>query len=220
MPTLYVVATPIGNLQDITLRAIETLKSVSVVLAEDTRVARKLLAHLGIQKQIIAFHEYSTPSQVARIVDSIIDCDSALITDAGTPSISDPGQRLISALISRDVAIVPIPGPSALSAILSVSDIDCSEFLFLGFPPHKKGRKTLFERIADSNVPLVLFEAPHRVQKTLKELEAACGDRYLNVGRELTKIYEEIFRGKLSEAQKHFVGEKQRGEFVLIVDTK
>lgn len=220
MPTLYVVATPIGNLKDITLRAIETLKNVSVVLAEDTRVARKLLSHLGIQKHIIAFHEYSTPSQVARIVDSIADCDAALITDAGTPSISDPGQRLVAALTSRGVAIVPIPGPSALSAILSVSDIDCSEFLFLGFPPHKKGRKTLFGRIAESNVPVVLFESPHRIQKTLRELEAACGDRYLNVGRELTKIYEEVFRGKLSEAQKYFVGEKQRGEFVLVVDKK
>ncbi|MEK9175446.1 MAG: 16S rRNA (cytidine(1402)-2'-O)-methyltransferase [Patescibacteria group bacterium] len=218
MPTLYVVATPIGNLQDITLRAIDTLKNVSVVLAEDTRMAHKLLSHLGIKKQIIAFHEHSTLSQIAKIVKSISDCDSALITDAGTPSISDPGQRLVSALISRDVAIVPIPGPSALSAILSISDIDCSEFIFLGFPPHKKGRKTLFGRIAESNVPVVLFESPHRIQKTLKELEATCGDHYINVGRELTKIYEEVFRGKLSEAQKHFVGEKQRGEFTIIID--
>ncbi len=218
MATLYVVATPIGNLKDITLRAIETLQSVDVVLAEDTRVARKLLSHLGIQKSVIAYHEHTTPGQMEKTLELIKEKDTALITDAGTPAISDPGQRLIQALLEADVRIVPIPGPSALTAILSVSDIDTSEFMFLGFAPHKKGRQTFFKRVAASDIPTVLFESPHRIEKTLHELLSVAGDRRVTVGRELTKIYEEVFRGSISEAQKYFVGEKIRGEFVMVVD--
>jgi 16S rRNA (cytidine1402-2'-O)-methyltransferase len=217
MTTLYIVATPIGNLKDITLRAIETLQSVDMVLAEDTRVARKLLSHLGIQKDIVAYHEHTTPRQMERVIETVTSQNVALITDAGTPAISDPGQRLVAALRDSDVRIVPIPGPSALAAIISVSDIDTSEFLFLGFPPHKKGRQTFFKRVAISEVPVVLFESPHRIEKTLHELLSAAGDRALTVGRELTKIHEEVFRGSISDAQAHFVGEKVRGEFVLII---
>ena len=155
-----------------------------------------------------------------RILDMLKSGDNlALVTDAGTPGISDPGQRLIKA--AKDFAdIIPIPGPSVLTAIISVSDINLSEFSFLGFPPRKKGRQTFFKRAAKFDIPTILFESPHRIQKTLLELEAVCGDRYANIGRELTKIYEEIFRGKLSEAQKHFVGEKIRGEFVIVLDLK
>jgi 16S rRNA (cytidine1402-2'-O)-methyltransferase len=151
----------------------------------------------------------------------------ALVTDAGTPGISDPGFRLISHLETRfpsggerPFSVIPIPGPSSLSAIISVSDIDLSEFLFLGFPPHKKGRQTLFKRVAASKTPVILFESPHRVQKTFKELLGATGDRYINVGRELTKIYEEVWRGKLSNAPEHFSGERARGEFVMVIDNK
>lgn len=211
MPKLFIVATPIGNLKDITLRAIDTLKSVDFILAEDTRVTKKLLAHFGIHKPILRYlfkKDY-------RKFNSI-----ALVTDAGTPAVSDPGTKLVRNLAAAGFEIIPVPGPSALSAIISVSDIELSEFCFLGFPPRKKGRQTFFRRIATMDMPVILFESPHRIQKTLRELEAVCGDRYANIGRELTKIYEEVFRGKLSEAQTYFVGEKIRGEFVIALDLK
>lgn len=233
MPKLFLVATPIGNLGDITLRAIDVLKSVDFVLAEDTRMTKKLLSHLEISKPLVSFQEYSSSKVLAKILDLLKENkDLALVTDAGTPGISDPGRRLISYLIAQfpnskldnkqigQLEIVPIPGPSALAAIISVSDIDLSEFCFLSFPPHKKGRQTFFKKVALIDMPVIIFESPHRAQKTLKELETACGDRHVNIGRELTKIYEEVFRGKLSEAQKHFIGEKLRGEFTIVIDEK
>lgn len=220
MSKLYIIATSIGNLKDITLRALEVLKNVDFILAEDTRITKKLLSRYDIKTALFSFHKHSGKSTLRKIQNFLEqEKDIALVTDAGTPGISDPGQWLINAVsrIPYIVSIIPIPGPSALSAIISASDIDCSQFVFLGFPPHKKGRKTFFERVGESDVPVILFESPHRILKTLKELENVVGDRYCNIGRELTKFYEEIFRGKLSEAQKHFVGEKQRGEFVLIL---
>lgn len=220
MPKLFIIATPIGNLGDITLRALEVLKSVDFILAEDTRVTKKLLTHLNISKPLISFREHSSPKVLEKILNLIKeDKNLALVTDAGTPGISDPGQRLVKA--AKDIAkITAIPGTSALSAMISISDIDMREFCFLGFPPRKKGRQTFFKRAAKFDVPVILFESPHRIQKTLRELELACGDRYINIGRELTKIYEEIFRGKLSDAQKYFTGEKIRGEFVIVLDLK
>ncbi|MDP3762925.1 MAG: 16S rRNA (cytidine(1402)-2'-O)-methyltransferase, partial [bacterium] len=209
--TLYIVATPIGNLKDITLRALEILKSVDVILAEDTRVARKLLSHYGIHKQVLRY----LPGKNYKNFQNI-----ALVTDAGTPAVSDPGTKLARELSAAGFKIVPIPGASALSAIISASDIDVSKFLFLGFPPSKKGRRKFFERVAESEVPVILFESPHRILKTLKELESAAGERRVNIGRELTKIHEEIFRGALSEALSHFQGERERGEFVIIVDAR
>ena len=209
MPKLFIVSTPIGNLKDITLRALDILREVDLVLAEDTRVARKLLSHFGIHKPILRY----LPKKDYRKFENI-----ALVTDAGTPAISDPGTILVKDLTGAGFAVIPIPGPSALSTILSVSDIDCSNFTFLGFPPRKKGRKTFFEKLSKIETPIILFESPHRIQKTLKELELTAGARYANIGRELTKIHEEVFRGTLSEAQKHFVGEKQRGEFVIILN--
>ncbi|MEK7162575.1 MAG: 16S rRNA (cytidine(1402)-2'-O)-methyltransferase [Patescibacteria group bacterium] len=209
MGTLYIVATPIGNLKDITLRALEILKSVDVILAEDTRVTRKLLSHYGIKKQVLRYIDSRDFERFENI---------ALVTDAGTPGISDPGRRLVENLFKKGFKIIPIPGPSALSALISVSDIDLRGFLFLGFPPHKKGRRTFFKRVAQSETPVVLFESPHRILRTLKELQASAGERWVNVGRELTKLHEEVFRGKLSEALAHFEGEKERGEFVVIID--
>lgn len=231
MPKLYIVATPIGNLGDITFRAIETLKSVDVVLTEDTRVTKKLLSHYGISKPLISFWEHSPPKVLERILNLLEEGKNlALVTDAGTPGISDPGYRLNSYIVKwlksletikqlnhSTIQLIPIPGPSALAAIISISDIDLSEFLFLGFPPHKKGRETFFRRVSENKMPVILFESPHRIQKTLIQLQKYCGDRYANIGRELTKIYEEVFRGTISESQKHFVGEKQRGEFVIII---
>ncbi|KKT41587.1 MAG: Ribosomal RNA small subunit methyltransferase I [Candidatus Giovannonibacteria bacterium GW2011_GWA2_44_13b] len=228
MPKLFIIATPIGNLGDITLRAIETLKSVDFVLAEDTRVTKKLLSHLGISKPLIPFQEYSSPKILEKILKMLEEGkDLALVTDAGTPGISDPGQRLINYLtigllsgLSNPIAVVAIPGPSSLAAMISLSDIDLSEFTFLGFPPHKKGRETFFKKISGSELPVVLFESPHRILKTLSQLQKFCGERHVNIGRELTKMYEEVFRGTLSEAEKYFTGEKQRGEFVIILGNR
>ena len=211
MSKLYIVATPIGNLGDITFRALKVLREVDLVLAEDTRVTRKLLSHFDIRKPILRY----LPKRDYKKFNNI-----ALVTDAGTPAISDPGTMLVKDLAEAGFAVIPIPGPSALSTIISVADIDCSNFTFFGFPPRKKGRKTFFEKVSKTEIPVILFESPHRIQKTLKELEVAMGDRYTNIGRELTKIHEEIFRGTLSGAQKHFVGEKQRGEFVIILNNE
>ncbi len=220
MSKLYVVATPIGNLRDITSRALEVLKSVDVILAEDTRVTKKLLSRFDIHKPVFSFHRHSSRGTHEKVLEMLHENKSiALVTDAGTPGVSDPGQHLVKTLVEEGFggSIVAIPGASSLAATISMSDIDCSEFLFLGFPPHKKGRKTFFERVAKSEAPVILFESPHRIQKTLSQLLAAAGDRYVNIGRELTKVHEEVFRGKLSEAGAYFAGEKQRGEFTLIV---
>ena len=211
MPKLFVIATPIGNLKDVTLRAIEVLKEVDVILAEDTRVTKKLLAHYGIRKPVYRYIRNALPQNLESV---------ALLTDAGTPAISDPGSELVKFVSGKGFQIIPIPGPSALSAIISVSDIDLDKFVFLGFPPRKKGRQKFFQQINGYKAPIILFESPHRIQKTLSELEKYCGNQYVNIGRELTKIYEEIFRGTISEAQKHFTGERQRGEFVIVIDLK
>ena len=219
MPNLYIVASPIGNLKDITLRALEILKEVDLILAEDTRVTKKLLSHYQISKPVWRYDANARESNFLKIFEFLEKGkDLALVTDAGTPGISDPGQRLIEKVSKKEnVRIVPIPGPSALSTMISGSDIDLSEFTFLGFPPHKKGRKTFFSKIAKSELPVILYESPHRIQKTFKELFLATGERHINVGRELTKIYEEIWRGDLSKASDHFSGEKGRGEFVIVV---
>lgn len=220
MGNLYIVATPIGNLRDITLRSLEVLKSVDVVLAEDTRVARRLLSHYRISKHLLRFDEHARDPAMQKILELLKSGKTlALVADAGTPGISDPGQRLFKFLVSRgwQGKVIPIPGPSSLSAMLSVSDIDVREFSFLGFPPRKRGRRGFFQNIAKSEVPVILFESPHRISKTIKELYDAAGERYLNIGRELTKIHEEILRGPLSEAVSRFKGQ-QKGEFVLIID--
>lgn len=209
MGKLCVIATPIGNLKDITLRALEVLKSVDVIIAEDTRVTRKLLSHYGISKHVLRYAHGKNYWGYENI---------ALITDAGTPAISDPGTKLIHDLYKKGFEIVSVPGPSSLTAAISVSDINLSDFLFLGFPPSKKGRKKFFEKLAKSEFPVILFESPHRVLKTLHELHDAAGDRYMNICRELTKVYEEVFRGNLSEAIFKYENEGARGEFVIILD--
>jgi 16S rRNA (cytidine1402-2'-O)-methyltransferase len=219
MPKLYIVATPIGNLKDITLRAIEVLRDVDIILAEDTRQTRKLLSHLGLRKQLIPFHKFSPKGTEEKAVRLLKEGkDLALVTDAGTPGISDPGYWLNKNAVEAGIEIIPIPGPSSISAMVSVSDIDLTKFIFLGFPPIKKGRKTFFERISRSSEPVILFESPHRILKTLEELHEYVGDKYVNIGRELTKIHEEVFRGSLSVATEHFTGEKERGEFIIVIE--
>lgn len=211
MNKLYVVATPIGNLKDITLRALEVLKEVDVILAEDTRVTKKLLSHYGISRPVMRYvygRDYSRYNNIA------------LVTDAGTPAISDPGTNLVSDLLKKGFEVVAVPGPSALAAIVSVSNIELSDFIFLGFPPSKKGRNKFFNKIAaylEDKMPVILFESPHRIMRTLKEILSASGDRYINIGREMTKMYEEVFRGKVSEAISKYEKDGARGEFVLVI---
>jgi len=220
MSKLFVVATPIGNLQDITLRALEIFNGVDWIAAEDTRVTKKLLSRFKIDKPIISCHKHSDRRSIVRIISLLrAGKNVAFVTDAGTPGISDPGQYLIKSVVGAGFAtgIVSIPGPSALSAAISISDVDCSEFLFLGFPPHKKGRKKFFARVVKNKTPVIIFESPHRIQKTLIELNEAAGNRYCNVGRELTKIHEEVFRGALVDACRWVTESGPRGEFVIIV---
>ncbi|MEK7464205.1 MAG: 16S rRNA (cytidine(1402)-2'-O)-methyltransferase [Patescibacteria group bacterium] len=222
MGTLYIVATPIGNLKDITLRALDTLKSADLILAEDTRVIQKLLLHYEIKKPIKRYDEYSKTGIYEEILTRLKkDENIAVVSDAGTPGIADPGSKLVSFLKDNlpEVKIAPIPGPSALTTAISASGIVGNEFTFLGYPPHKKGRQKFFRSLKDiSTRPVILYESPHRIEKTLSSLGEVFGENNeIVVGRELTKIHEEIFKGPVGEAQKHFQGERQRGEFVLIV---
>lgn len=221
MGTFYVVATPIGNMKDITLRAIETLKNVDVVLAEDTRVAKKLLAHYEIQKTV-----WRSDARVERTIGEKVVAtlesgkNIALISDAGTPNISDPGASIISYIREHipEAIIVPIPGASAVTALISVSGIQGDSFMFLGYPPHKKGRNTFFKKVAESDIPVIFYESPHRIDKTIDAIGEYVGkDRRFCVGRELTKIYEEVFWGTSQEASLHFRGEKKKGEFVIMI---
>ncbi len=220
MATLYIVATPIGNLEDITLRAVRVLKEVQTIVAEDTRQTRKLLIHYGIEKPLFSLHEHSQEAKVAGIIEKIKSGDVAYVVDAGTPGISDPGARLVQAVLSQeDIQVVPIPGTSSLTALLSIAGIPTDRFLFLGFLPKKKGRATLLRSIAESPYPVVFFESPYRIMKTLEALEKE-GDFYCIVGRELTKKFETIYRGKTEEVIEQLKKDKVRGEFTVIVQTQ
>ena len=217
--TLFSVATPIGNLSDITLRALETLKSVDAVLCEDTRVSGNLLKHFGIQKPTLSCHEHTDERKLAQIIARLQQGESfAFVSDAGTPGLSDPGNRLVELAIGAGVSVIPIPGVSALGAIVSVAGIDMREFLFKGFPPHKKGRQTFFTALAASEVPIVYYESPHRVLKNLDLLATLAPDMRVVLGRELTKMFEEIIRGNVGEALAYFTAhpEKVKGEFTII----
>lgn len=217
------VATPIGNLQDITLRAVEILKIVDVVFAEDTRVTSKLLAHYGIAKPLFRYDEHSHESAATKIIALLNEGKQiALTTDAGTPGIADPGSRLVAKLgeVYPEADIIPIPGVSAVSALLSVSGMNTEQYTFLGYPPHKKGRKTFFENLKQITVwPVVLYESPHRVEKTLLSIKEVLGeDCSMVVGRELTKLHEEIVRGTAKTVSAYFMDDKKmRGEFVLAI---
>lgn len=217
------VATPIGNLQDITLRALETLKSVDAIFAEDTRVTSKLLAHYGIAKSLFRYDEHSHTTASVKIIALLREGKQiALVTDAGTPGIADPGSRLVAEIGEKlpEIFIVPIPGVSAISTLLSVSGVNTEQYTFLGYSPHKKGRKTFFENLKEITIrPAVFYESPHRVEKAFQSIVETLGeDRAVVVGRELTKLHEEVFRGTAKEALEHFRGEnKARGEFVIAV---
>lgn len=217
---LYIVATPIGNLGDMTLRALETLKSVDTVLSEDTRVTGNLLRHFEIKKPLVSFHEHTDADKAEKLIIRMQAGENmALVTDAGTPGISDPGNVLVARAIEAGVRVVPIPGANALGAIVSVAGIDMREFVFRGFPPHKKGRQTYFQVVADSVIPVIYYESPHRVIKNLELLLELAPEKKVILGRELTKIFEEVVRGSVSEVKQYLESKlgKTKGEFTIVV---
>lgn len=219
MATLYVIGTPIGNLEDITLRAIRILKEVDVILCEDTRVTKKLLDRYEIKnKQFATYNEQKSGVNIQKIIGWLEEGKNiALVTDAGTPGISDPGARLVQAVREAGFSVAAIPGPSALTAALSIAGIPADNFTFLGFLPHKKGRETLFKEIAESDKTNIFYESPHRILKTLESLNKFCPGKKLTIARELTKIHEEVISGTPVEVLKKLTPEKIRGEFVVIV---
>lgn len=215
---LYIVSTPIGNLEDMTLRAIRTLKEVDLIAAEDTRHAQILLQKYEIKNQITSYHSYSNDFKLKQIVEMLVAGKNvALISDAGTPGISDPAYTLVRAAIEAGVQIVPIPGASALLSAIVMSGKPMHQFVYLGFLPIKKGRQTLLKALASEDKTIVIYEAPHRIMKTLSDLKEYLGDRDISVCREITKIYEETLRCKISEAIEHFTNKAPRGEFVLVI---
>ena len=220
--SLYIVATPIGNLEDISARAVRILGEVDIVLCEDTRVTGKLLQHYGIDAKTMSYHAHSNDSREAEIVDMLREGKTlALVSDAGTPTISDPGVKLVARVRDElpETAVSPIPGPSALMSALSVSGISSARFTFLGFLPHKKGRQTIFNEIAESKETMVFYESTHRIMKALESLNEIIPERTVVVARELTKMFEQVKRGEVKEVYNYFLEntDKVKGEFVVIV---
>ena len=219
MAKLYLVPTPIGNLNDITLRAINVLKEVDAILAEDTRTSGNLLRHLGISKPMSAFHLNNEHQQVAHMADRIEAGETlALVTDAGTPAISDPGFMLVRECINRGLEVECLPGPTAFVPALVNSGLPADHFIFEGFLPHKKGRQTKIKEIAGYPYTTILYESPYRLVKTLQQLMEVMGpDRRVSVSRELTKIHEENVRGTLAEVTEYFGQKDVKGEVVIVV---
>jgi 16S rRNA (cytidine1402-2'-O)-methyltransferase len=217
--TLYVVATPIGNLEDITLRALRVLKEVPIVAAEDTRVTRTLFRAYDIHTPLASFHEFTSAARRSRLVDRLADGDVALVTDAGTPSVSDPGYPFIRDALSAGHTVVPIPGASSVLAALVASGLPTHAFCFEGFLPRTSAtRRKLFARLMDVEHTVVVLESPYRVLASLKDLVATLGpERPVAIGRELTKRFEEVFRGTAAAALAHFEAQPPRGEFTLII---
>lgn len=217
--TFYVVSTPIGNLDDISIRALNILKNVDLIAAEDTRHTRKLLAHFAIQQTVISFHDHSSDRQIDRLVAPLQDGQSvAYVTDAGTPGIADPGFVLIREMIRHDIRVVAIPGPVAAMTALTVSGLPMDRFSFEGFLPFKSGkRQTRLRDLAADNRTLIFYESPHRLVKSLHDIQTVLGDRQICVCRELTKKFEETVRGSVNEVISHFEKQTPRGEFTLIV---
>ncbi len=217
---LYIIATPIGNLGDITLRALEVFKKVDLIACEDTRHTKKLLFHYEIEKPLISFHQHSKAVKFNKIILKLKAGENvALVTDAGTPGISDPGNQLVEEAIGNGIAVIPIPGVSALTTLASVSGIDMQKFVFWGFPPHKKGRETFFKKISEMEYPVVYYESPYRLIKNLEMLKKFSAEKKIIMGRELTKMFEEIIRGDATEVLEYFKNntDKVKGEITIIV---
>lgn len=218
MGTLFVVATPIGNLEDITLRALRILKEVDLIACEDTRLTKRLLDHYQITTPTISYHQHSEVGKIDFLISKLKEGKNlALVSDAGTPGISDPGGLLVQAATREGIKVEPIPGPSAVISALSISGLPTDRFLFLGFLPHKKGRETLVKEIIDSKYPVVFYESVHRIIKALEQLQAANLNREVVVCRELTKKFETVYRGKVSQALEKLQADEVKGEFVVII---
>ena len=217
---LFVVATPIGNMEDITLRALRILNECDTIVCEDTRVAKKLLFRHGISKPLLPVSERPDETKMRRVLDMLEEGKRvALITDAGTPGVSDPGNKLVERAVEGGFRVSPVPGPSAFPALLSVAGMNTQEFLFKGFPPHKKGRETFFRSVAASDIPVLYYESPHRVLKNLELLSTFAPEKRMIIGRELTKVFEEIRRGSVLEVLEYYKNNpgKVKGEFVILV---
>ncbi len=221
MAKLYIVATPIGNMEDITRRALDVLEKADLVLCEDTRVTKKIFLRYGIKTPLLSYHQHSKVKRVEEVIEKLREGKNlALVSDAGTPGISDPGNKLIEKIkeeLKDKVEIKPVPGPSALTAAVSVSGFPSDSFLFLGFPPSKRKRKVFFKKVLNSEFPVIFYESPHRILKTLKELKDLSPDLDIVLLKELTKKFEKIWRGKIRDVLKEIDKEKIRGEFVVIV---
>ena len=218
MATLYLVATPIGNLEDITLRAVRTLGEVDLIAAEDTRTTGKLLKHLAITTPMVSYHEFSGEAKIDELVGRLDSADIALVTDAGTPTVSDPGFKLIRKAIAAGHIICPIPGANAAITALSSSGLPTDSFLFLGFLPKPvMARQQALADVATLPYTLILYESPNRLVKLMTDILAVLGDRTISVGRELTKLHEEIWRGPVSEALTHFGDGRIRGEITVVI---
>ena len=216
---LYIVATPIGNLEDFSFRAVEILKAVDVVACEDTRRSGKLLNHYDINTKMTPYHDHNKEQKTPSLIEMLKNGKSiGLVSDAGTPSISDPGFYLIREAIKNDLQITPIPGPSALITAAIVSGLSINRFTFEGYLPRKKGRTKRLKQLAEYDVTIVIFEGPHRILKTLRDLRSFLGDRKAAIGREMTKINEEFLRGNLSDLIAIFAERKPKGEFVILVE--
>ncbi len=218
MSTLYLVATPIGNLEDISARALRVLSEARLIAAEDTRHTAKLLQHYDIHTPSISYHEHNKLVRLGRVLETLQEGDVALVSDAGTPALNDPGYELVQAVIASGHMVSPIPGACAPIAALVASGLPTDAFLYLGYLPRKAGeRSRMLSKIADQPYTLIFLEAPHRMLAALESLLAVLGDRQIAVGRELTKLHEEIFRGSLSQAREHFLQDPPRGEFTLVM---
>jgi 16S rRNA (cytidine1402-2'-O)-methyltransferase len=217
MGKFYVVATPIGNLKDITIRAIEILQNVDVIACEDSRITGKLLAEHQIKTPLTTYHQHSGNNKINELVDRLKRRENiALVTDAGTPGIQDPGGQLVKAILTAGIDIEAIPGPSAITTALSISGVNTDAFCFLGFLPKKKGRQTLMQNIKKLEMPLVIYESPMRVVKTISDLKVSLGNCQIIAMRELTKKFAEVKRGSAEELIKYFSQKKPKGEFVII----
>ncbi|MGD9116632.1 MAG: 16S rRNA (cytidine(1402)-2'-O)-methyltransferase [Dehalococcoidia bacterium] len=215
---LYIVATPIGNLEDISLRALRTLREVKLIAAEDTRRTKQLLASYDIKTPTTSYHERNKLTKLEYILEQLEQGDVALVSDAGMPGISDPGQELIAAASDRGVPVVPVPGASVVITALAVSGLDTKSFRYLGFLPKASARKKLLKSVAEDPATIVVFETPHRLKAALDDILEVLGDREMAVCRELTKLHEEVFRGRVSRAIEHFAA--PRGEFTLVIAGK
>jgi len=218
MGTLHIVATPIGNLEDLSPRAVRILREAKLIAAEDTRHTAKLLNHFGIQTPLTSYFEHNKLTKLERVLAALAEGDAALVSDAGTPAVNDPGYELVRAALAAGYDVRPVPGPSSPIAALSVSGLPTDAFLYLGYLPHKKGeRQNLLSQIGNLRYTLIFLESPHRLVDALEDLLAIIGDRPVCVAREMTKLYEEFWRGSLSGALEEFKNREVRGEFTLVV---